>query len=149
MVLKHPGKLAVRSQTLPFQAVFPVLEKSSGVTFATVVPKLSEGFLEDVGRVHMSVGLEHWSTSFFRTLRPSQAQILAPGKQRVTRALDVTPVLTAETNETTFTQYRICEYLHNFNVVHLLLFRIYPHIRVGPFFLAMSSSRALSLLWNS
>ena len=44
------GKLPVRFQALPFQAVFPALEKGVGAAFGTVVPELSKIFLEDVGR---------------------------------------------------------------------------------------------------
>ncbi len=62
------GKLPIRLQSLPFQAVFPALEEGTRAAFAAVVPELSEGFLEDVGRVQTPVGLEQ----FFRARLPSR-----------------------------------------------------------------------------
>jgi hypothetical protein len=52
------GELPVRFQTLPFQAVFPAFEKSPGTAFATVVPQLGEGLLENLRSVQAPVRLE-------------------------------------------------------------------------------------------
>jgi hypothetical protein len=87
------GKLPVRFQALPFQAVFPALEKGAGATFGTVVPELSKIFLEDVGRVQTPVGLEQ----FLQGTSSIQTQVLATREQCITLALDVTPVLATET----------------------------------------------------
>ena len=87
------GKLPIRLHSLPFQAVFPAFEKGARATFGTVVPELSEGFLEDIGRVQTPISLEQ----FFQGASSIQTQILAPGEQRITLALDVTPVLATET----------------------------------------------------
>ncbi len=86
------GELPVRFQTLPFQAVFPALEEGTSATLGTVVPELSEGFLEDVGRVQASVGLEQFSQG----APPIQAQVLATREQGIALALDVAPVLVTE-----------------------------------------------------
>ena len=86
------GKLAVRLQTLPLQAVFPALEEGTGAAFATVVPELPEGFLEDVGRIQTPVGLEQ----LLQGASSIQAQVLTTRKQCVSLALDVATVLAAE-----------------------------------------------------
>ena len=93
MGFNHFGKLSVWFQTLPFQTVFPSLEEGTGTTFGTVVPELSEGFLEDVGRVQTPISLEQ----FFQSASSIQTQVLAPGEQCITLPLDVTPVLATET----------------------------------------------------
>ena len=67
------GKLPIRLQSLPFQAVFPALEEGARAAFGAVVPELSEGFLEDVGGVQTPVGLEQ----FFQGSPPIQTQVLA------------------------------------------------------------------------
>ena len=83
------GELPIGLQSLPFQAVFPALEKGARATLGAVVPELSEGFLEHVGRVQTPVGLEQ----FFQGASAIQTQVLAPREQGITLALDVAPVL--------------------------------------------------------
>ncbi len=73
------GKLPIRLQSLPFQAVFPALEKGTRAAFATVVPQLSEGFLEDVGGVQTPVGLEQ----FLQRSLPVQTQVLSDRESKV------------------------------------------------------------------
>ncbi len=87
------GELPIGFQALPFQAVFPALEKGPRSAFRAIVPELSEGFLEDVGGVQPPVGLEQ----FFQGTSAIQTQVLASRKQGITLALDVTSVLAAET----------------------------------------------------
>ncbi len=86
------GKLAVRLQTLPFQTIFPALEEGTRTPFGAVVPELSESFLENVGRVQTTVGLEQ----FLQGASSIQTQVLTSREQGIMLSLDVAPVLTAE-----------------------------------------------------
>ena len=92
MGLNELGELAIRFQALPFQAVFPALEKSPRAALGTVVPQLAEGFLEDVGGVQTPVGLEQ----LLQCASAIQIQVLASREQSISLALDVAPVLAAE-----------------------------------------------------
>ena len=80
------GKLPIRLQSLPFQAVFPTLEKGTCATLGAVVSELSEGFLEKVGCIQTPVGLER----FFQSPPSIQTQVLVSREQCITLALDVT-----------------------------------------------------------
>ena len=93
MGFNHLGKLSVWFQTRPFQTVFLALEEGTSTAFGTVVPELSEGFLEVVGRVQTPISLEQ----FFKGTSSIQTQVLAPGEQCITLALGITPVLATET----------------------------------------------------
>ena len=52
----HVGELLIRCQTLPLQGGPPVLEEFAGPGGMCVIPQLSEGFLEYIGRVESPVG---------------------------------------------------------------------------------------------
>ena len=58
MGFNQPGKLPIRLQSLPFQALFPALEEGTSAAFGALIPELPKGFLQDVGGVQASVGLE-------------------------------------------------------------------------------------------
>ena len=87
------GKLSVQRQSLPLQAVFPALEEGNRSTFGTAVPELPEGLLEDVGCFQAPVGQEQ----SLQGASPIQAQVHTSREQCVTLALDVAPILAAET----------------------------------------------------
>ena len=86
------GKLSIRLQSLPFQAVLPSFKEGAGTALGSVIPELAEGFLEEVGAsVQTPVGLEQ----FFQGSSAIQTQVLASREQGISLA-DVTPVLAAE-----------------------------------------------------
>ena len=89
------GKLSIRLQSLPFQAVLPSFKEGAGTALGSVIPELAEGFLEEVGGVQTPVGLEQ----FFQGSSAIQTQVLASREQGISLALDVTPVLAAEAFE--------------------------------------------------
>ncbi|MCU7850132.1 MAG: hypothetical protein KZQ89_19515 [Candidatus Thiodiazotropha sp. (ex Lucinoma kastoroae)] len=60
MGFNQPGKLPIRFQSLPFETLFPALEKGTRSAFGALIQELSEGFLEDVGRVQTPVGQEQF-----------------------------------------------------------------------------------------
>jgi hypothetical protein len=56
--INHSGKLLVRFQPLPLEAVFPALKEGASTALGAVVPELSEGLLQNIGGVQASIGLE-------------------------------------------------------------------------------------------
>jgi hypothetical protein len=58
MALDHRGEAFERFEPLRFERRAPVLEESPGPGFAVVAPELTEGLLEQVGRVQALVGGE-------------------------------------------------------------------------------------------
>jgi hypothetical protein len=55
MTVDHIGEL-IGFETLPFEAGSPIVEEASCPGLALVVPQLTEGLLEEVGRVETLVG---------------------------------------------------------------------------------------------
>ena len=51
MRLDQFSKLLVGLQPLPFKTVLPAFKEGAGTAFATVVPQLAEGLLEDIGGI--------------------------------------------------------------------------------------------------
>ncbi len=74
MGFNHVSELPIRLQPLPLQRVFPALEEGTSTPFGAVVPELSEGFLENVGRIQAAVDLEQ----FLQGPSPVQVQVLTP-----------------------------------------------------------------------
>src|ERR1019366_7759956 len=87
MPIDHLGKLFIRCEPLPLQARAPVLEEAPSPALALVVPKLAEGFLQNVGRVQPLVRRQQQ-----RERSPAlQAKVLVACEQRVFLSLDETP----------------------------------------------------------
>ena len=92
MEFNQLGKLLVRFEPLPFQAVLPSFKEGAGTALGSVIPELAEGLLQQIGGVQTPVGLQQ----FFQGSSAIQTQVLASRQQGILLALDVTPVLAAE-----------------------------------------------------
>ena len=75
-----------------YEQVIAECEKGASPAFGAVIPELPEGLLQNIGGVQAPVGLEQ----LLECAATVQAQVLPPGKQRVTLPLDIRPVLAAE-----------------------------------------------------
>src|SRR5208282_2079167 len=92
MTVDHLGELLVGLEPLPFQAGAPVLEEAPRPSLPLVVPELSEGFLQNIGRVQPLVrGQQQLERSL-----ALQAEVLVAREQRVFLPLDEAPVRAAE-----------------------------------------------------
>ena len=66
MVLNHLGKLLIRFEPLPFQAVVSSFKEGAGTGLGSVIPELAEGLFPQIGGIQTPVGLE----PFFRARLP-------------------------------------------------------------------------------
>ena len=92
MPINHLGEFPVGFEALPLQARAPVLEEAPRLAFTLVVPELTKGLLEQVGRVLALVRRQQG----FERLSALQGRTLSVREQRVFLALDVAVVLAAE-----------------------------------------------------
>ena len=92
MPIDHLGKLFIRCEPLPLQARAPVLEEAPRPALALVVPKLAEGFLQNVGRVQALVRRQQQRE---RSLA-LQAKVLVACEKRVFLSLDEAPTFAAD-----------------------------------------------------
>ena len=58
VVFYHLGELFIGPQPLPFECIAPVLKEFPGPGLAGVVPELTEGFLQNIGRIEALVRRE-------------------------------------------------------------------------------------------
>ena len=90
MAFDHGGELLKRLESLPLECVFPVLEELPGPGLTSIVPQLSERFLEQVGRVEPFIGGEQG----LERLAAIEVQVLAVRQQGITISLDKAAWLT-------------------------------------------------------
>src|SRR5262249_27105922 len=87
--LDHPREFLEGLQALPAQPRFPLVEETPCPPWTPVVPKLIEGFLEQVSLVQAPVGLEQHPQRFL----PFEAEVLPVGEQGVPLSLDESTIL--------------------------------------------------------
>src|SRR5664280_1520566 len=92
MPIDYLGKLFIRCEPLPLQARAPVLEEAPRPALALVVPKLAEGFLQNVGRVQPLVRRQQQRERYLAL----QAKVLVACEQRVFLSLDEAPTFPAD-----------------------------------------------------
>src|SRR3990172_2329139 len=92
VALDHLRELLEGLEPLPLERGAPVLEEAPRPGLALIAPELTEGFLEQVGRVQALVRGEQE----LQALPALEGQILAVRQQRVLLALDEAPVLAGE-----------------------------------------------------
>jgi len=83
MSINHFGELLIRLEPLPLQLRAPILEEPPRPCFARVVPKLTEGLLQDVRSVEPLVRREQE----LEIAASRAAQVAHVRKQRVFLAL--------------------------------------------------------------
>ena len=84
VAVDHLGEFLEGRQFLPFQGYTPVLEELPGPGNAAAVPELSEGLLEQVGRLQPLIGLQQRP----RGLLAIQGEVLPMRQQRISLSLD-------------------------------------------------------------
>src|SRR4030042_378535 len=89
VAVDHLGKLLERLQFLSLQGCTPVVEELPGPCNAAVVPELSEGLLEQVGRLQPLIGLQQHPQG----LLAIQGEVLPMRQQRISLSLDKPAIL--------------------------------------------------------
>ena len=102
MSINHLGEFLVRFESLPLQAGTPVLEESPRPSFAVVVPELTEGLLEQIGRVQAFIGRQQR----LEGMPTFKGEIFAVREQGVFLPFDEAAVTTTEPRIFTFS-YRV------------------------------------------
>jgi hypothetical protein len=87
MTVDHIGEALIGFETLPFEARSPIVEEASCPGLALVVPQLTEGLLEEVGRVETLVGGQQNLERAFAF----QGEVFMTRQQIVFLALDEAP----------------------------------------------------------